>query len=218
MSKNMNPKDYLTDDIIKQISFAMRGKENGVDKQSFMLANGTVITIEKHDKLICGNAFVGDIANPKGFKISSKCIVEMMYPYEDDYRIANIYTESNEGLESSWNAYKEDNGLDKDLVGEILNIKFTPDQQDHILKLEKSTNDLLNLLIDSNIELDKNDHKDMKLAERYSLINFMLTNIARNLVRFGIVDKVHLPFIQKDDDGSLVEIHEYADNKVFWED
>ena len=219
MAKNINLKEYLTDNIIRQISFAMNSKEDGLEKNSFMLANGTVITIEKHDKLICGNAFVGDIRNPRGFKISGKCLVEMMYDAGDgNIGIANIYTKSNKDLESAWNHYKDNHNIDKDTIGEIVGVKFTREQEKHILKLENAVNDLLNLLTDTNVELNEDDHLDMKFSERYALINFVLTNISRNLVRFGIVDKVHLPFIRKDDDGSFIEIYDYADSKVFLED
>ena len=44
---NLNPEKYLTKDILSKISLAVKGKEKDLDKQAYLLKDGTLIMIEK---------------------------------------------------------------------------------------------------------------------------------------------------------------------------
>ena len=70
------------------------------------------------------------------------------------------------------------------MIGTIDDISLTDDQKTYIIKLEDVTNELLNLLMETDIELGPDDISNLKLTERYNLINFALTNLSRNLIQY----------------------------------
>lgn len=212
---NINLKDWLSGSVLERVSFATSKKENDRDCQMIMLTDGTLITIDRGSKLVCGNAFVGDLENPHDIRIKDRCKVDITH--SGNKKVSFIVTSALD-LEEKWNKFKRTNSIDQSTVGTIAAINFTNDQKDQIDNLMIAGNRLLNLLLDTDISLSSSDLQDMKLSERYYLINYVLTSVSRILV--GIMaPKIHLPFGRKEEGtGALYEIHEYIDEKTFTEE
>lgn len=222
MAANLDPRDWLSDRVINNISFALRDNttDKRKDKQSYFLCDGTLITIERSDRMSMGTSFINDLSNPKNIRVKGKCTITLNFTMPDgrcedcDFEVNGIAD-----LEKQWNDFKKVNGFDPEMIGTLDRICFTDSQGELIEKLERTTNDLLNLLQDTNIKMEDINIKEMKMMDRHTLINFVITNIARNLVQFGIAKKIHLPYaIRGLEMDEAVEIREYIDENTFMED
>lgn len=221
MANNLDPREWLSDEVISNISFALRDTtDKKIDKQSYFLYDGTLITIEKSDRMSIGTSLINDLSNPNSIKVKGKCAIVIEYDDPETYekKLHTFEVNGIANLEKQWNAFKKENEIDQDSVGTLYQIQFTKEQGEFISKLENATNDLLNLLQDSNVKMSDINAKDMKSLDRKVLINFVLTSIAKIFVQSGIVNKVHLPYTVKGlESDDPVEIHEYADDSTFLE-
>lgn len=210
---NLNPEKYLTKDILSKISLAVKGKEKDLDKQAYLLKDGTLIMIERPtaSTVVKGS----HIENPKDICISDNCKVTIHYVIEDKDKTVSFVVNSFSDLESKWEKFKSVKGFPPELIGSLEDISLTDDQKDYIIKLEDVTNELLNLLMETDIELGPDDISNLKLTERYNLINFTLTNLSRNLVQFGIAKRIHLPYIRRNEFGDSVELREHIDRSTY---
>lgn len=210
---NLNPEKYLTKDIIRKISLALKCKEKDLDKQAYLLIDGTLIMIERPtaNTIVKGSY----IENPKDICISDNCKVTIHYVIEDKEKTVSFVVNSFSDLESKWENFKSVKGFSHKLIGSLEDISLTDDQKDYIIKLEDVTNELLNLLMETDIELMPDDISNLKLTERYNLINFALTNLSRNLVQYGIAERIHLPYIRRNEYGESVELREHIDRSTY---
>lgn len=217
MEPQLNPGEYLSKDAISKISLAVKGRKKDVDldKQAYLLTDGTLIIIEKQPPNSAISTDEGCVNNYKGIKITNKCKASVSYDLNGESKTVLFKVDSFSDLENKWKRFKEAKGISSDRICNLEDISFTDDQDRHIVKLEDAVNTLLNLLMGTNIELGPDDISDMRLVNRYHLINIILINISKNLIQLGISDKIHLPYIVKNDCGDIVELHEYADENAF---
>lgn len=210
---NLDPEKYLSKDILSKISLAVKGKEKDLDKQAYLLTDGTLIMIEKP---VVNTIMAGShIENPKDICISDNCKVTIHYVIEDKEKTVSFVANSFSDLETKWEKFKSVKGFPSDLIGSLEDISLTDDQKDYIIKLEDVTNALLNLLMETDIELGPDDISNLKLTERYNLINFTLTNLSRNLIQLGIAKRIHLPYIRRNEFGDSVELREHIDSSTY---
>ena len=210
---NLNPEKYLTKDILSKISLAVKGKEKDLDKQAYLLKDGTLIMIERPIAGMTGDGCT--LYNPKDICISDKCKVTIVYTIEEQEKTVSFIAESFADLAAKWDNFKSVKGFPPELIGTIDDISLTDDQKTYIIKLEDVTNELLNLLMETDIELGPDDISNLKLTERYNLINFTLTNLSRNLVQYGIAERIHLPYIRRNEYGESVELREHIDRSTY---
>lgn len=211
----LDPDKFLSERTLNKVTFALRGKEKYLNKQAFLLRDGTVIMIEKPIIPNSISSPVKNIDNPKNICINGPCKVYVIYTIDDKDEEIAFEVASFLDLGARWKAYKASKDLPEDLEGILDDISLTKAQNDYIVKLEDATNVMLNLLMGTDIELGPDDFDNMRLMDRYGLINFVLTNLSKNLVQIGIADKIHLPHIIKNDDGDSVELCEYISKSTF---
>lgn len=212
----LDPDKFLSDKTLSRVTFALRGKEKNLNKQAFLLKDGTVIMIEKP---IYKNPYMSSkyIDNPTGINIVGPCKVYISYRREDadeDNEMA-FEVKNFQELTTKWAKYKQVSNLPEDLEGTLTDISLTKAQNEYVVKLEDVTNVLLNLLMETDIELGPDDYSNLRLMERYELINFVLANLSKNLVQTGIAKQIHLPHIVRNDDGESVELREHIDKSSF---
>ena len=218
----MKPENYLSDEALGKISFAMSDKEDDVDKYAFMLTDGTFIMVEKMVLPSNENNIEGSISNPSNINIVDTCNATITYNSSDDEeKTAKFVVKSFEDLETQWSGFKSAVGLSEDTIGVLDHISLTKDQKIRNAKLENTVNDLLNMFLDTDIDINIDEDYKMPFEEyatyasRYSLINLVLVNTARNLIKLGIADQIHAPYFTKNEEDEITEIREYIDEDSF---
>lgn len=222
-TNNLDPREWLADRVINNVSFALRDNttDKTKDRQTYLLYDGTIITIDRSDRMAIGNALINDLSNPNNIRVKGKCAVVIEYddPILGEKQLHTFEVNGIANLEKQWNSFKRENGIDQDAIGTLNQICFTQEQRELISKLESTTNDLLNLLQDTNIKMSDMDPKELKCMDRKALINFILTTIGRLLVQCGISKKAHLPYAIKGlESKDPVEVCEYVDEYTFLEE
>ena len=218
----MKPENYLSDEALGKISFAMSDKEDDVDKYAFMLTDGTFIMVEKMVLPSNENNIEGFISNPSNINIVDTCNATITYNSSDDEeKTVKFVVKSFEDLETQWSGFKSAVGLSEDTIGILDHISLTKDQKIRNAKLENTVNDLLNMFLDTDIDINIDEDYKMPFEEyatyasRYSLINLVLVNTARNLIKLGIADQIHAPYFTKNEEDEITEIREYIDEDSF---
>ena len=218
----MKPENYLSDEALGKISFAMSDKEDDVDKYAFMLTDGTFIMVEKMVLPSNENNIEGSISNPSNINIVDTCNATITYNSSDDEeKTVKFVVKSFEDLETQWSRFKSAVGLSEDTIGILDHISLTKDQKIRNAKLENTVNDLLNMFLDTDIDINIDEDYKMPFEEyatyasRYSLINLVLVNTARNLIKLGIADQIHAPYFTKNEEDEITEIREYIDEDSF---
>lgn len=218
----MKPENYLSDEALGKISFAMSDKEDDVDKYAFMLTDGTFIMVEKMVLPSNENNIEGSISNPSNINIVDTCNATITYNSSDDEeKTVKFVVKSFEDLETQWSGFKSAVGLSEDTIGVLDHISLTKDQKIRNAKLENTVNDLLNMFLDTDIDINIDEDYKMPFEEyatyasRYSLINLVLVNTARNLIKLGIADQIHAPYFTKNEEDEIIEIREYIDEDSF---
>ena len=218
----MKPENYLSDEALGKISFAMSDKEDDVDKYAFMLTDGTFIMVEKMVLPSNENNIEGTIFNPSNINIVDTCNATIIYNSSDDEeKTVKFVVKSFEDLETQWSGFKSAVGLSEDTIGILDHISLTKDQKIRNAKLENTVNDLLNMFLDTDIDINIDEDYKMPFEEyatyasRYSLINLVLVNTARNLIKLGIADQIHAPYFTKNEEDEITEIREYIDEDSF---
>ena len=218
----MKPENYLSDEALGKISFAMSDKEDDVDKYAFMLTDGTFIMVEKMVLPSNENNIEGSISNPSNINIVDTCNATIIYNSSDDEeKTVKFVVKSFEDLETQWSGFKSAVGLSEDTIGVLDHISLTKDQKIRNAKLENTVNDLLNMFLDTDIDINIDEDYKMPFEEyatyasRYSLINLVLVNTARNLIKLGIADQIHAPYFTKNEEDEITEIREYIDEDSF---
>lgn len=212
----LDPDKFLSERTLNRVSLVLRGKVKHLNKQAFLLKDGTVIMIEKPT---FNNPYTSakNINNPKEINIVGPCKVYISYQCENSSEEKEVAFEvsSFSDLGSKWEKHKEAMNLPEDLECTLEDISLTRSQNEYVVKLEDVTNVLLNLLMETDIELGPDDYSNMRLMDRYGLINFVLSNLSKNLVQLGIAKQIRLPHIIKNDDGDSVELREHIDKSSF---
>lgn len=218
----MKPENYLSDEALGKISFAMSDKEDDVDKYAFMLTDGTFIMVEKMVLPSNETNTEGFISNPSNINIVDTCNATITYNSSDDEeKTVKFVVKSFEDLETQWSGFKSAVGLSEDTIGVLDHISLTKDQKIRNAKLENTVNDLLNMFLDTDIDINIDEDYKMPFEEyatyasRYSLINLVLVNTARNLIKLGIADQIHAPYFTKNEEDEIIEIREYIDEDSF---
>lgn len=218
----MKPENYLSDEALGKISFAMSDKEDDVDKYAFMLTDGTFIMVEKMVLPSDGTDIEGSISNPSNINIVDTCNATITYNSSDDEeKTVKFVVKSFEDLETQWSGFKSAIELSEDTIGVLDHISLTKDQKIRNAKLENTVNDLLNMFLDTDIDINIDEDYKMPFEEyatyasRYSLINLVLVNTARNLIKLGIADQIHAPYFTKNEEDEITEIREYIDEDSF---
>ena len=218
----MKPENYLSDEALGKISFAMSDKEDDVDKYAFMLTDGTFIMVEKIVLPSNETNIEGFISNPSNINIVDTCNATITYNSSDDEeKTVKFVVKSFEDLETQWSGFKSAVGLSEDTIGVLDHISLTKDQKIRNAKLENTVNDLLNMFLDTDIDINIDEDYKMPFEEyatyasRYSLINLVLVNTARNLIKLGIADQIHAPYFTKNEEDEITEIREYIDEDSF---
>ena len=218
----MKPENYLSDEALGKISFAMSDKEDDVDKYAFMLTDGTFIMVEKMVLPSNETNIEGSISNPSNINIVDTCNATITYNSSDDEeKTVKFVVKSFEDLETQWSGFKSAVGLSEDTIGILDHISLTKDQKIRNAKLENTVNDLLNMFLDTDIDINIDEDYKMPFEEyatyasRYSLINLVLVNTARNLIKLGIADQIHAPYFTKNEEDEITEIREYIDEDSF---
>lgn len=218
----MKPENYLSDEALGKISFAMSDKEDDVDKYAFMLTDGTFIMVEKMVLPSNETNIEGFISNPSNINIVDTCNATIIYNSSDDEeKTVKFVVKSFEDLETQWSGFKSAVGLSEDTIGVLDHISLTKDQKIRNAKLENTVNDLLNMFLDTDIDINIDEDYKMPFEEyatyasRYSLINLVLVNTARNLIKLGITDQIHAPYFTKNEEDEITEIREYIDEDSF---
>lgn len=218
----MKPENYLSDEALGKISFAMSDKEDDVDKYAFMLTDGTFIMVEKIVLPSNETNIEGFISNPSNINIVDTCNATIIYNSSDDEdKTVKFVVKSFEDLETQWSGFKSAVGLSEDTIGVLDHISLTKDQKIRNAKLENTVNDLLNMFLDTDIDINIDEDYKMPFEEyatyasRYSLINLVLVNTARNLIKLGIADQIHAPYFTKNEEDEITEIREYIDENSF---
>ena len=218
----MKPENYLSDEALGKISFAMSDKEDDVDKYAFMLTDGTFIMVEKMVLPSNETNIEGSISNPSNINIVDTCNATITYNSSDDEeKTVKFVVKSFEDLETQWSGFKSAVGLSEDTIGVLDHISLTKDQKIRNAKLENTVNDLLNMFLDTDIDINIDEDYKMPFEEyatyasRYSLINLVLVNTARNLIKLGIADQIHAPYFTKNEEDEITEIREYIDEDSF---
>lgn len=218
----MKPENYLSDEALGKISFAMSDKEDDVDKYAFMLTDGTFIMVEKMVLPSNETNTEGSISNPSNINIVDTCNATIAYNSSDDEeKTVKFVVKSFEDLETQWSGFKSAVGLSEDTIGVLDHISLTKDQKIRNAKLENTVNDLLNMFLDTDIDINIDEDYKMPFEEyatyasRYSLINLVLVNTARNLIKLGIADQIHAPYFTKNEEDEITEIREYIDEDSF---
>lgn len=218
----MKPENYLSDEALGKISFAMSDKEDDVDKYAFMLTDGTFIMVEKMVLSSNETNIEGFISNPSNINIVDTCNATIIYNSSDDEeKTVKFVVKSFEDLETQWSGFKSAVGLSEDTIGVLDHISLTKDQKIRNAKLENTVNDLLNMFLDTDIDINIDEDYKMPFEEyatyasRYSLINLVLVNTARNLIKLGIADQIHAPYFTKNEEDEITEIREYIDEDSF---
>ena len=218
----MKPENYLSDEALGKISFAMSDKEDDVDKYAFMLTDGTFIMVEKMVLPSDGIDIEGTISNPSNINIVDTCNATIIYNSSDDEeKTVKFVVKSFEDLETQWSGFKSAIELSEDTIGILDHISLTKDQKIRNAKLENTVNDLLNMFLDTDIDINIDEDYKMPFEEyatyasRYSLINLVLVNTARNLIKLGIADQIHAPYFTKNEEDEITEIREYIDEDSF---
>ncbi len=218
----MKPENYLSDEALGKISFAMSDKEDDVDKYAFMLTDGTFIMVEKMVLPSNETNIEGFISNPSNINIVDTCNATITYNSSDDEeKTVKFVVKSFEDLETQWSGFKSAVGLSEDTIGVLDHISLTKDQKIRNAKLENTVNDLLNMFLDTDIDINIDEDYKMPFEEyatyasRYSLINLVLVNTARNLIKLGIADQIHAPYFTKNEEDEITEIREYIDEDSF---
>ena len=218
----MKPENYLSDEALGKISFAMSDKEDDVDKYAFMLTDGTFIMVEKMVLPSNETNTEGSISNPSNINIVDTCNATIIYNSSDDEeKTVKFVVKSFEDLETQWSGFKSAVGLSEDTIGILDHISLTKDQKIRNAKLENTVNDLLNMFLDTDIDINIDEDYKMPFEEyatyasRYSLINLVLVNTARNLIKLGIADQIHAPYFTKNEEDEITEIREYIDEDSF---
>lgn len=218
----MKPENYLSDEALGKISFAMSDKEDDVDKYAFMLTDGTFIMVEKMVLPSNETNTEGFISNPSNINIVDTCNATITYNSSDDEeKTVKFVVKSFEDLETQWSGFKSAVGLSEDTIGILDHISLTKDQKIRNAKLENTVNDLLNMFLDTDIDINIDEDYKMPFEEyatyasRYSLINLVLVNTARNLIKLGIADQIHAPYFTKNEEDEITEIREYIDEDSF---
>lgn len=218
----MKPENYLSDEALGKISFAMSDKEDDVDKYAFMLTDGTFIMVEKMVLPSNETNIEGFISNPSNINIVDTCNATIIYNSSDDEeKTVKFVVKSFEDLETQWSGFKSAVGLSEDTIGILDHISLTKDQKIRNAKLENTVNDLLNMFLDTDIDINIDEDYKMPFEEyatyasRYSLINLVLVNTARNLIKLGIADQIHAPYFTKNEEDEITEIREYIDEDSF---
>ena len=218
----MKPENYLSDEALGKISFAMSDKEDDVDKYAFMLTDGTFIMVEKIVLPSNETNIEGFISNPSNINIVDTCNATITYNSSDDEeKTVKFVVKSFEDLETQWSGFKSAVGLSEDTIGVLDHISLTKDQKIRNAKLENTVNDLLNMFLDTDIDINIDEDYKMPFEEyatyasRYSLINLVLVNTARNLIKLGITDQIHAPYFTKNEEDEITEIREYIDEDSF---
>ena len=218
----MKPENYLSDEALGKISFAMSDKEDDVDKYAFMLTDGTFIMVEKMVLPSNETNIEGFISNPSNINIVDTCNATITYNSSDDEeKTVKFVVKSFEDLETQWSGFKSAIELSEDTIGILDHISLTKDQKIRNAKLENTVNDLLNMFLDTDIDINIDEDYKMPFEEyatyasRYSLINLVLVNTARNLIKLGIADQIHAPYFTKNEEDEITEIREYIDEDSF---
>ena len=213
----MKPENYLSDEALDKISFAMSDKEDDVDKYAFMLTDGTFIMVEKMVLPSNETNIEGSISNPSNINIVDTCNATIIYNSSDDEeKTVKFVVKSFEDLETQWSGFKSAVGLSEDTIGVLDHISLTKDQKIRNNKLENAVNNMLNLFLDTNIDINFVSVEEYATyASRYSLINLVLVNTARNLIKLGIADQIHAPYFTKNEEDEITEIREYIDKDSF---
>lgn len=218
----MKPENYLSDEALGKISFAMSDKEDDVDKYAFMLTDGTFIMVEKMVLPSNETNTEGFISNPSNINIVDTCNATIIYNSSDDEeKTVKFVVKSFEDLETQWSGFKSAIELSEDTIGILDHISLTKDQKIRNAKLENTVNDLLNMFLDTDIDINIDEDYKMPFEEyatyasRYSLINLVLVNTARNLIKLGIADQIHAPYFTKNEEDEITEIREYIDEDSF---
>lgn len=218
----MKPENYLSDEALGKISFAMSDKEDDVDKYAFMLTDGTFIMVEKMVLPSNETNIEGFISNPSNINIVDTCNATITYNSSDDEeKTVKFVVKSFEDLETQWSGFKSAVGISEDTIGVLDHISLTKDQKIRNAKLENTVNDLLNMFLDTDIDINIDEDYKMPFEEyatyasRYSLINLVLVNTARNLIKLGIADQIHAPYFTKNEEDEITEIREYIDEDSF---
>ena len=218
----MKPENYLSDEALGKISFAMSDKEDDVDKYAFMLTDGTFIMVEKMVLPSNETNIEGSISNPSNINIVDTCNATITYNSSDDEeKTVKFVVKSFEDLETQWSGFKSAIELSEDTIGILDHISLTKDQKIRNAKLENTVNDLLNMFLDTDIDINIDEDYKMPFEEyatyasRYSLINLVLVNTARNLIKLGIADQIHAPYFTKNEEDEITEIREYIDEDSF---
>ena len=218
----MKPENYLSDEALGKISFAMSDKEDDVDKYAFMLTDGTFIMVEKMVLSSNETNTEGFISNPSNINIVDTCNATITYNSSDDEeKTVKFVVKNFEDLETQWSGFKSAVGLSEDTIGVLDHISLTKDQKIRNAKLENTVNDLLNMFLDTDIDINIDEDYKMPFEEyatyasRYSLINLVLVNTARNLIKLGIADQIHAPYFTKNEEDEITEIREYIDEDSF---
>ena len=218
----MKPENYLSDEALGKISFAMSDKEDDVDKYAFMLTDGTFIMVEKMILPSNETNIEGSISNPSNINIVDTCNATITYNSSDDEeKTVKFVVKSFEDLETQWSGFKSAIELSEDTIGILDHISLTKDQKIRNAKLENTVNDLLNMFLDTDIDINIDEDYKMPFEEyatyasRYSLINLVLVNTARNLIKLGIADQIHAPYFTKNEEDEITEIREYIDEDSF---
>ena len=218
----MKPENYLSDEALGKISFAMSDKEDDVDKYAFMLTDGTFIMVEKMVLSSNETNTEGFISNPSNINIVDTCNATITYNSSDyEEKTVKFVVKSFEDLETQWSGFKSAVGLSEDTIGVLDHISLTKDQKIRNAKLENTVNDLLNMFLDTDIDINIDEDYKMPFEEyatyasRYSLINLVLVNTARNLIKLGIADQIHAPYFTKNEEDEITEIREYIDEDSF---
>lgn len=218
----MKPENYLSDEALGKISFAMSDKEDDVDKYAFMLTDGTFIMVEKMVLPSNETNIEGFISNPSNINIVDTCNATIIYNSSDgEEKTVKFVVKSFEDLETQWSGFKSAVGLSEDTIGILDHISLTKDQKIRNAKLENTVNDLLNMFLDTDIDINIDEDYKMPFEEyatyasRYSLINLVLVNTARNLIKLGIADQIHAPYFTKNEEDEITEIREYIDEDSF---
>ena len=218
----MKPENYLSDEALGKISFAMSDKEDDVDKYAFMLTDGTFIMVEKMVLPSNETNIEGSISNPSNINIVDTCNATITYNSSDDEeKTVKFVVKSFEDLETQWSGFKSAIELSEDTIGILDHISLTKDQKIRNAKLENTVNDLLNMFLDTDIDINIDEDYKMPFEEyatyasRYSLIHLVLVNTARNLIKLGIADQIHAPYFTKNEEDEITEIREYIDEDSF---
>lgn len=218
----MKPEKYLSSEALDKISFALSNKEDDVDKYAFMLTDGTSIIIEKMVLPSDGNDKEGTISNPSNINIVDTCSATISYyPDDNEEKTVKFVVQSFGDLETQWNGFKSAVGLPENTDAVLDHISLTKEQKTYNAKLENMVNDLLNMLLDTDVDINIDEDYKMPFEEyatyasRYGIINLVLVNTARNLIKLGIADQIHAPYFTKNEDDEVTEVREYIDENSF---